>query len=53
MRVAIYMQMIKYISREEAVNLIEESVRIGVEPDRERLRFTAGAFFCLYFPFLN
>ena len=30
-------QMIKYISREEAICLIEESVRIGVEPDRKRL----------------
>ena len=29
--------MIKYISREEAIGLIEESVRIGVEPDRNRL----------------
>ncbi len=36
-RAAIYLQMIKYISREEAINLIEESVRIGVEPDRKRL----------------
>lgn len=36
-RVAIYLQMIKYISREEAIALIEESVRIGVEPDRKRL----------------
>ena len=36
-RAAIYMQMIKYISREEAISLIEESVRIGVEPDRNRL----------------
>ena len=36
-RAAIYLQMIKYISREEAKGLIEESVRIGVEPDRNRL----------------
>lgn len=36
-RAAIYLQMIKYIPREEALNLIEESVRIGVEPDRKRL----------------
>lgn len=36
-RTAIYLQMIKYISREEAIILIEESVRIGVEPDRKRL----------------
>ena len=37
-RAAIYLQMIKYISQEEALALIEESVRIGVEPDRKRLR---------------
>ena len=36
-RAAIYLQMIQYISREEALGLIEESVRIGVEPDRKRL----------------
>ena len=36
-RAAIYLQMIKYISREEAIGLIEEAVRIGVEPDRKRL----------------
>lgn len=36
-RAAIYLQMIKYISREEAISLIEESVKIGVEPDRKRL----------------
>lgn len=36
-RVSVYLQMIKYISREEAIALIEESVRIGVEPDRKRL----------------
>ncbi len=36
-RAAIYLQMIQYISREEAISLIEESVRIGVEPDRKRL----------------
>jgi len=36
-RAAIYLQMTKYIPREEALNLIEESVRIGVEPDRKRL----------------
>ncbi len=37
-RAAVYMQMIKYIPREETIALIEESVRIGVEPDRKRLR---------------
>ena len=36
-RAAIHLQMIKYIPREEALNLIEESVRIGVEPDRKLL----------------
>ncbi len=36
-RAAIYLQMMKYISPEEAISLIEESVRIGVEPDRKRL----------------
>lgn len=36
-RAAIYLQMIQYISHEEAISLIEESVRIGVEPDRKRL----------------
>lgn len=38
-RAAFYLQMIKYIPPEEAVSLIEESVRIGVEPDRKRLHF--------------
>ena len=36
-RAAIYLQMIQYISHEEAISLIEKSVRIGVEPDRRRL----------------
>ena len=36
-RAAIYLKMIQYIPREEALGLIEESVRIGVEPDRKRL----------------
>lgn len=36
-RAAIYLQMIQYIPREEAISLIEKSVRIGVEPDRKRL----------------
>ena len=36
-RAAIYLQMIQHIPREEAISLIEESVRIGVEPDRKRL----------------
>ena len=36
-RAAFYLQMLKYISQEEAISLIEEAVRIGVEPDRKRL----------------
>lgn len=36
-RAAFYRQMIKYIPCEEAISLIEESVKIGVEPDRKRL----------------
>lgn len=46
-RAAIYLQMIKYISREEAISLIEESVRIGVEPDRNRLHIVTK------FPFIR
>lgn len=36
-RAAFYLQMIKYIPRKEALSMIEDSVRIGVEPDRKRL----------------
>lgn len=36
-RAALYLQMIQYIPREEALSLIEEAVRTGVEPDRKRL----------------
>lgn len=36
-RAAFYLQMIKYISPEEALHLIEESIKLGVEPDRRRL----------------
>ena len=36
-RAAFYLQMVKYIPQEEALRLIEESVKIGVEPDRKRL----------------
>lgn len=32
-RAAFYLQMIKYIPREEAISLIEKAVIIGVEPD--------------------
>lgn len=38
-RAAIYLQMVKYISREEVIALIEASVKMGVEPDRKRLHF--------------
>lgn len=44
-RAAIYMQMIKYIPREEAIAMIEESVRIGVEPDRRRLHIATKISF--------
>lgn len=36
-RAAIYLQIIKYIPIEEAMLLIEETVRIGVDFDRKRL----------------
>ena len=42
LRAAIYLQMIQYISREEAIALIEASVRIGVEPDRKRLHIATS-----------
>ena len=38
-RAAFYLQMIKYIPREEAISLIEKAVIVGVEPDRKRLNF--------------
>ena len=44
-RAAIYLQMIKYIPQEEAIHLIEESVRIGVEPDRKRLNIVTKVSF--------
>lgn len=53
-RAAIYLQMIKYISCEESISLIEESVRIGVEPDRKRLHiatkipFVSPLFFKIF-----
>ena len=54
-RAAIYLQMIKYISREEAIGLIEESVRIGVEPDRNRLHIATKLPFIrpLFFKFFH
>lgn len=52
-RSAFYLQMIKYISKEESISLIEESVRIGVEPDRKRLHTATKAPFIrpLFFKF--
>ena len=58
-RAAFYLQMIKYISQEEAISLIEESVRIGVEPDRKRLNiatkipFIRPLFFKIFPKLLN
>lgn len=36
-RAAFYLQMIRYLPREDAITLLEEAVRVGVEPDRKRL----------------
>ena len=36
-RAAIYLQMIQYIPQEEAIRLLEQAVKMGVEPDRKRL----------------
>lgn len=36
-RAAFYLQMLRYLPQEEALRLIEEAVKIGVEPDRKRL----------------
>lgn len=48
-RVAIYLQMIKYFSHEEALALLIEAVRIGIEPDRRRLHMaTKFLLFALY-----
>ena len=58
-RAAIYLQMIKYISQEEAISLIEESVRLGVEPDRKRLHavtefpFIRPLFFKIFHKMIN
>ena len=41
-RAAIYLQMIKYIPHDDAIALIEESVRTGVEPDRKRLHIATA-----------
>lgn len=53
-RAAFYLQMIRYISREEAIGLLEEAVRVGVEPDSRRLHavtkvpFIRSLFFKLF-----
>ncbi len=58
-RAAIYLQMIKYIPREEAIDLINESVRIGVTPDRRHLHlvtkipFIRPLFFKIFHNMLN
>ena len=51
-RAAIYLQMLRCIPREEALSLIEESVRVGVEPDRKRLHLATKVSFIrpLFFP---
>ena len=36
-RAAFYLQMIQYIPQEEAISLLEEAVKTGVESDRKRL----------------
>lgn len=58
-RVAIYLQMVKYIPQEEAIILIEEAVRMGVEPDRKRLHiatkipFIRPIFFKIFHKMIN
>lgn len=58
-RAAIYLQMIKYIPREEAIDLINESVRIGVTPDWRHLHlvtkipFIRPLFFKIFHKMLN
>lgn len=58
-RAAIYLQMIKYIPREEAIDLINESVRIGVTPDWRHLHlvtkipFISPLFFKIFHNMLN
>ena len=58
-RAAIYLQMVKYIPQEEAISLIEEAVRMGVEPDRKRLHiatkipFIRPLFFKIFHKMIN
>ena len=56
-RAAFYRQMLRHLPQEEALHLLEEAVRVGVEPDRKRLHavtklpFVRPLFFRV-FPFL-
>ena len=58
-RAAIYLQMMKYIPKEEALSLLEEAVKIGVEPDRKRLHiatklpFVRPLFFKIFHKLIN
>ena len=38
-RAELYLQMIQYIPKEQAIDLFMEAIRIGVEPDMKRLRW--------------
>ena len=44
-RAALYSQMIRYIPKEQAIELFMEAIRIGVEPDMRRLRWLTRAPF--------
>ena len=58
-RAAIYLQMIQYLPQQEAITLLEEAVRIGVEPDRKRLHavtkipFIRPLFFTIFPRLIN
>lgn len=53
-RAAFYLQMLRYLPQEEALRLIEEAVKIGVEPDRKclhavtKLPFLRPLFFQIF-----
>ncbi len=50
LRSVLYMQMIRHMPEEQAIDLLTEAVRIGVEPDRKRLRrLTKAPFMCSLF----
>ena len=44
-RAELYLQMIQYIPKEQAIDLLMEAIRIGVEPDMKRLRWLTKAPF--------